>query len=94
MFDIANPPKSDCRVLLTYVGGVIINVRTVEDDEQPVSAKNFSEFALKHGWQMVSVLGISSLQTSIEYWRNDGAISDNAAQQLTERLSNIVNGEG
>jgi hypothetical protein len=66
MFDIANPPAPDCRVLLTYRDGVIGDVRTAEESEMLTSSSGFADYLDKRGYSLVSNKQITDILRVIE----------------------------
>ncbi|ULH10625.1 hypothetical protein MF265_22335 [Serratia marcescens] len=93
MFNPYIPPQANCRVLLTYTGGVITGVRVAKDGECLNSVSAFADAMYKRGYRLVSVQQINRVLLTVERLSAAGEVSPLAAQQLTQQLSGLLNGE-
>ncbi|HEJ7887092.1 TPA: hypothetical protein SMI12_004101 [Serratia liquefaciens] len=93
MFNPHTPPQANCRVLLTYTGGIITGVRVAKDGECLNSVNAFANAMHKRGYRPMSVEQINSVRLTVEHLSAAGEVSPLAAQQLTQQLSGLLNGE-
>lgn len=93
MFDTHTPPQANCRVLLTYTGGVITGVRAAKDGECLNSVSAFADAMHKRGYRLMSVEQINRVRLTVEHLSAAGEFSPPAARQLMQQLSGLLDGE-
>lgn len=93
MFNTHTPPQPDCRILLTYTSGIITGVRVAKDGECLNSVNAFADAMHKRGYRLMSVEQINSVRLTVEHLNAAGEVSPLAAQQLTQQLFGLLNGE-
>lgn len=93
MFNPHTPPQANCRVLLTYTGGIITGVRVAKDGECLNSIRAFTDPMHKRGYRLMPVAQINSVRLTVERLSAAGEVSPLAAEQLTQQLSGLLNGE-
>jgi hypothetical protein len=94
MFDIANPPAPDCRVLLTYRNGVIGDVRTAEESEMLTSSAGFSNYLHKRGYSLVSNEQITDILRVIEALSHGNSLPQHTTEFLKGHLKALLNDKG